>query len=664
MKYFAGVYILFCVVLFGTEPLRAQVSSDAVVMVQASVTQIPPRITLRWQTDTSATSLVLVRRLVGAASWGANKTLPKKDTVYVDTTVVVGTEYEYRITRVVKHPTAINAIGYIRSGIGVTVGDNAGGCILLVDTTYAVFLKNELTRLEQDLLAEGNVVIRVNVNANDSVPKIKDRLSKIYNADPDNIKTLFVFGHVAVPYSGFINPDGHPDHFGAWPTDNYYGEFDGDWTDDYIDTSKARRPINHNVNGDGKFDQSQLPDDVNLQIGRVDLSNMTNFALSEKELLKQYLDKDHAYRTGTLTATERALVDDNFGYASGEAFASSGWRNFAPLVGKDSIHEVDWFTTLPTTPYLWAYGCGGGYDQGCSGVGATSDFAAKNPQAIFTMLFGSYFGDWNVQNNFLRAPLCTSYGLTCAWSGRPYWDFFPMAMGHSTGEVAMLTTNNSGTYVANYANYWVHVELMGDPTLRLRPFVAPKSVTVGIPEEKNNVTISWQTTAGVDSYNVYRASLKQHNFVLLNATPIVGTDYIDWHPIADSVIYLVRGVRSETTKSGNYLNLAHGAFVTVQSGLKDAVRQNGTASSNKLSVIYPLTGTIATVMLDLQDAGRINLEIVDLQGRTVEVLTNEHYSAGAHQFDWNFAQYANGLYFVRMTGVAEPLSSKILVRKF
>ncbi len=597
MKYFAGVLLLFCALHLCHEPLHAQVCSDAVVMVQATVTQAPPRITLRWQTDTSATSLVIVRRLVGATSWGANKTLPKRDTVYVDTTVVLGTEYEYRITRAVKHPNAINAIGYIRSGISVTVGDNAGGCILLVDTTYAAFFKNELVRLEQDLLAEGNIVIRVNVGASDSIPLIKTRLANIYNADPEHIKTLFVFGHVPIPYSGFINPDGHPDHLGGWPTDNYYGEFDGDWTDDYVDTSKSRRPANHNVAGDGKFDQSQLPDDVNLQIGRVDLSNMPNFTLTEKELLKQYLDKDHAYRIGTLVAPERALIDDNFGYFGGEAFASSGWRNFAPLVGTDSIHELDWFTTLPTTPYLWAYGCGGGYDNSCGGVGTTNDFAVNNSRAIFTLLFGSYFGDWNLQNNFLRAPLCTSYGLTCAWSGRPYWDVFPMGMGHSTGEVAMLTTNNSGTYVANYANYWVHVELMGDPTLRLRPFVAPNSVSVAIPEEKNNVTINWQNTEGVDSYNVYRASVNDHYFVLLNLAPIVGSSYVDWHPITDSAIYLVRGVRSETTKSGNYLNLAHGKFVTVINGLKDAVDQSGVATSNSLSVIYPLTGNIATVML-------------------------------------------------------------------
>ncbi|MBK9016490.1 MAG: hypothetical protein IPM82_21800 [Saprospiraceae bacterium] len=31
--------------------------------------------------------------------------------------------------------------------------------------------------------------------------------------------------------------------------------------------------------------------------------------------------------------TEQALVDDNFGYFGGEAFAANGYRNGYPLVG-------------------------------------------------------------------------------------------------------------------------------------------------------------------------------------------------------------------------------------------------------------------------------------------------------------------------------------------
>ena len=43
------------------------------------------------------------------------------------------------------------------------------------------------------------------------------------------------FGHVPVPYSGDIVPDGHmPDHVGAWPCDGFYGDMDGTWTDNAV----------------------------------------------------------------------------------------------------------------------------------------------------------------------------------------------------------------------------------------------------------------------------------------------------------------------------------------------------------------------------------------------------------------------------------------------
>ena len=46
------------------------------------------------------------------------------------------------------------------------------------------------------------------------------------------------------------------------------------------------------------------------------------------------------------------------------------------------------------------------------------------------MFFGSYFGDWDSQNDFLRAALATTnYTLTSAWVGRPYWFFHHMALG-------------------------------------------------------------------------------------------------------------------------------------------------------------------------------------------------------------------------------------------
>ena len=48
-------------------------------------------------------------------------------------------------------------------------------------------------------------------------------------------------------------------------------------------------------------------------------------------------------------------------------------------------------------------------------------FARNDSKAVFTLMFGSYFGDWDNPDNLLRAPLAgtaNSLGLTNAWSGR------------------------------------------------------------------------------------------------------------------------------------------------------------------------------------------------------------------------------------------------------
>ena len=59
---------------------------------------------------------------------------------------------------------------------------------------------------------------------------------------------------------------------------------------------------------------------------------------------------------------------------------------------------------MKTAPYQWSYGCGAGSYTSCSGVGRTSDFAADSLQSIFTILAGSYFGDWGYTEQLAKSP--------------------------------------------------------------------------------------------------------------------------------------------------------------------------------------------------------------------------------------------------------------------
>jgi hypothetical protein len=533
----------------------AQATSDYAVLVTASAQASPARITLAWPAFAGATSHVVYRKAWGTSAWGSPvATLAGTATGYVDGAVAAGTPYEYQVARTASVPGS----GYVATGIELPLVEDRGKVILVVDDTMAAPLASELARLQRDLAGDGWTVLRHDVGRAGAVPSVKALIKADYDADPARVKSVFLFGHVPVPYAGSLAPDGHGDHVGAWPADLYYGEMDGAWTDTLTLTGTGR---GSNVPGDGKFDQSSAPGGtVEVAVGRVDLANMPAFApKTEVDLLRQYLNKDHGFRVKAWTLPARGLIDDNFGAFGGEAFASTGWRAFSAFFGPANVFALDWFGTLAANGYLWAYGCGGGNYTGAGGVGSTSNFAATDTKTAFTFLFGSYFGDWDVSNNFLRAPLATTtYGLTCAWAGRPAWHVHHMAMGETIGYAARLTQNNSGTYFYPYGPS-VHVALMGDPTLRMHVVAPPTGVTAAAGA--GTAAIAWVASAdAVAGYHVYRGPTDTGPFTRLTTALVAGTSFVDAAAPGGTPSYLVRAVRLETTPSGSYWNASTGAL--------------------------------------------------------------------------------------------------------
>jgi PKD repeat protein len=554
------IYVLMLIPFIG-EDITAQSCQDASVELSAVVQADPPRITLNWRANAGATQHFVYRKLKNASSWGAVVgSLNGSATQFVDTTVNVGVSYEYRILR---QAANYNGYGYINAGIEIPAVHSRGILLLVVDSTFVDALAFEIGRLRADLEGDGWRVKQINVARNANVKAVKALLVDAYNLDKPNTKAAFLLGRIPVPYSGDLFPDGHPDHEGAWPADVYYADMNGAWTDNSVNVTVATDERHRNVPEDGKFDQSLLPNDVELQIGRVDFANMPSFAASEQELLRQYLDKDHAYRHKEFAPAYRGVVDDNFGYFSGEAFASSGWKNISTMVGADNIVADDYFTAQRDSSYLWSYGCGGGWYQGAGGVGSTGDFAASNLKSVFTLLFGSYFGDWDSNDNFLRAPLAQGTTLTNAWSGRPHWVLHHMGLGENIGYSTKVTQNNNSLYYFSYGGRFVHIALMGDPTLR-NDIVAPAS-NVDVIKDNFNHLITWQpSTDAVLGYYIYVKSAGSDEFVQLNDQPLQA---ITWsHDCVDGeglYTYMVRAVKLQTSASGSYYNLSQGMTDTI-----------------------------------------------------------------------------------------------------
>src|SRR5437879_3593285 len=217
------------------------------VSANAQTSPSPAQLTLSWPQDDflQPRSYTIFRKSPGATSWGKASVQPGAATSYVDKNVQIGSVYEYQI---VKTTSQYTGYGYIYAGINAPLKDNPGELLLVVDRTYAKELTNELARLQQDLVGDGWTVRRLDVARNDSVIEVKARIKAEYNADPANVKAVFLFGHVPVAYSGDIVPDGHaPDHQGAWPCDGFYGDMDGVWTDERVNNTSAADARNRNV---------------------------------------------------------------------------------------------------------------------------------------------------------------------------------------------------------------------------------------------------------------------------------------------------------------------------------------------------------------------------------------------------------------------------------
>jgi hypothetical protein len=526
---------------------------------------------LNWKLDLNARSYEIFKKRLGDDAWSLVSTLTSSNvTTWTDGIALAGVRYEYMIHKVTG--SAPDGYGYICAGIRAPAIEDRGKLILLVEQSLASPLSFGLARLQQDLVGDGWRVLRFDVTTNTPVTAVKELIRSNYNADPVNTKGLLLFGHIPVPYSGYIAPDGHDDHRGAWPADVYYGDMDGQWTDVSVTATNVANPLNRNVPGDGKFDQSEPPGKVRLQVGRVDLSWLTCFANKtparyELDLARQYLAKNHAFRQGQMDVPRQGLIFNRSGGLEEEPQASSAYRAFPGFFGTQikPLGFNEFLTETETNTYLWLDVAGTGGSTGVDGVCSSDDLATHDPKVVFSAWSGSYFGDWDRESNFMRAMVASgSYSLATVYCGQPPWFFHPMSLGGTIGEITQLTQNNhtNGIYLPhrNFGVGEVHIALLGDPTLRLHPIAPPQNVSV--KHVANGIQVQWSASsdAGVFGYNIYRATSAGGPYTKISGSNAVTTTQFTDVAGSQSSFYMVRAVKLESTPAGTYYNLSQGAF--------------------------------------------------------------------------------------------------------
>lgn len=628
--------------VFLASSLDAQTASDYAIPITVSIQVAPAQVKLDWKPRVGATSYTVLKKAKEGTTFFNIATLGATDSSYTDFSVALDTCYEYAVMK----SGGAQATGYVLAGLHNPAIHHRGTMILLVDNTFKDSCKSEITQLMQDLRADGWDLIRHDIPRTAKDTFVQSVVRGDYAARP-GVNALFILGHIAVPYSGDLNPDGHPDHLGAWPTDAFYADVDGTWTDALVNDLAASRAQNKNIPGDGKWDQTFIPRDIDLQTGRVDFANMPLMPRSEITMMRNYLNKAHAYKTNTLDIKRKALIDDNFGAFSGEAFAANGWRNFPVIVGAKNIVAADLLNTLKDSAYQWAYGCGGGTYTSASGIGKTADYDSIPVKGIFMMTFGSYFGDWDATNNFLRAPLCAPEpALVNVWAGRPNWFVDAMGLGESIGYCTRITQNNNLTYdPTNYGAKWIHVNLMGDPSLRNEYIQPVTNLNIAV-DTLSGATLSWTASAdtGLLGYYVYRSDSAWRDYKLISPL-VTATSFQDLVGSNGRKFYLVRPAKMQTTPSGTYVNLGLGSIDSAVVNYPLTVR-NWTTLAAPLISPNPASNKLQ-VQLSLPIATVATLQLLDLRG-SVLMTRNLQTNSAAEQCNIDVAHLVPGTYFLEL----------------
>lgn len=439
---------------------------DLSVAVTASAT--PTNITLHFA---APGSYRIWKKLPHETSWSMPIWERPLGTEFVDQKLIEpGIAWEYKA---VEFNTG--ACSYILAGYNVPQPPR-GKLVLLVERSHADTLSTELERFIADLEHDGYAVLRREVNRGDVPESVKATLKAAYLLDPDNTHTAILFGAVPVKLSGPINYDGHGDTLVA--ADGYFADMNGDWSSS----------------------PSIYPAPLRLALGRIDFSGLTCFSnkpvnpRSERDLLRQYLNRNHAWRTGQWSVPRRGAIRDGF---PDRDFSRNAWANMSNLCreGIDEIADGQFFSALSARDYLLAFACGGGQITSMAGTGGTTsgsdDFALTNIRTPFLMLLGSaLLGQWHRESNFLRSGLASGddeKGCLAAFgAGAPHVFLHHMALGGSIGEALKLSRNNfklyapnnsvePGLYTPSQSTFMppcsgrVHQALMGDPTLGLYP---------------------------------------------------------------------------------------------------------------------------------------------------------------------------------------------------
>jgi len=123
------------------------VKMTAIANVQAT------SLTIEWEDDFDSNTYELYKKSIEDTSWGTPLlTVDDQAGSYVDTDIEAGELYEYQM---VKNTRDTLGYAYLLSGVDYMPAQKRGNVLLLVDSTAAILVEDNLNRYMEVLICEG-----------------------------------------------------------------------------------------------------------------------------------------------------------------------------------------------------------------------------------------------------------------------------------------------------------------------------------------------------------------------------------------------------------------------------------------------------------------------------------------------------------------------------
>jgi len=342
---------------------------------------------------------------------------------------------------------------------------------IFIDSNTHSDLTSQIQRLKSDIINDLGVNVFIFSDNFDDIKEIKDILIDKYNHE-GLIGAIFI-GQIPTAYFEYQNS-------GSVPTDRYFQDF----SDNFID-----------VDGDGKFEREYYMWETDVTMKDIWTARIKPpVGRSEGiELLRDYLDRNHNYRTGILTYEKKML------YYGSVSINQSGMSqdDYNDLVNQiddytglyDSDDEVNsiYDPNLEMQKRIYLTQLKNSYDFVFVNIHGTvwhqwlgensptdqcvvyyNEIKEFRPQSLFSVLASCSNGDFTTENYFagwflfsgnslvVQANTTVSY-LTGASTVEFLDDYIPLGMGVTFGDM----DKNDRNFIVSH--------ILGDPTLTLRP---------------------------------------------------------------------------------------------------------------------------------------------------------------------------------------------------